>query len=118
MFSVLIPKIKNSQKASDYRPINLFNAVYKLVSKKLANRLKLILPCIISYSQSSCILNRLITDNVTIAYEALHSMRARQKSLQGSMAIKLDISKAYDKVKWEYLERIMRKMGFVEQWIH
>ncbi|XP_062152071.1 uncharacterized protein LOC133860496 [Alnus glutinosa] len=60
---------------------------------------------------------RLITDNILVAYEALHTMDSRMKRKTGYMAIKLDMSKAYDRVEWAFLEEIMKKLGFVERWI-
>ncbi|XP_042980139.1 uncharacterized protein LOC122310310 [Carya illinoinensis] len=60
---------------------------------------------------------KLITDNVMIAYEALHTMKTRQKGKVGSMALKLDMAKAYYRIEWSFLENIMRKMGFGERWI-
>jgi hypothetical protein len=53
-----------------------------------------------------------------MAYEALHTMHSRLKGNKGYMAIKLDMSKAYDWVEWNYLEEIMRRTGFANQWIH
>ena len=58
---------------------------------------------------------RLVTDNVLVAYEVLHSMHSRKK---GSLALKLDISKTYDRVEWTFLQGIMTKLGFLEKWIH
>lgn len=55
---------------------------------------------------------RLITDNVLVAYEVLHSMHSQKKGKKGSLALKLDISKAYDCVKWNFLQGIMIKLGF------
>ena len=69
-------------------------------SKVLANRLKQILPRVISDAQSAFIPERIITDNTTIAFEVLHRMRNRRRGKDGQMAIKLDISKAYDWVEW------------------
>lgn len=113
----LIPKVENASAASDFHPISLCNVLYKLVSKVLANRLKKVLPVIISKGQSAFIPGRLITDNVMVAYETLHTMKIRQRGKVGSMALKLDISKAYDRIEWRFLETVMRKLGFGEQWI-
>ena len=104
---VLIPKVKNPEKMSEYRLISLCNVVYKIISKVLANRLKQVLPDIISPTQSAFVLGRLIIDNVIVAYEALHSMHIRKKGKTGSLALKLDVSKAYDRVEWLFLQGVM-----------
>ena len=52
-----------------------------------------------------------------MTYEALHTMHARKKGKKGSLALKLDISKAYDCVECQFLQKIMEKMGFPAVWI-
>ena len=116
-FICLIPKVNCPQKISEFRPISLCNVVYKLVSKVLANRLKKFLPLVISESQSAFVPGRQITDNVLVAFEKMHSIDQRRKGKNGLMAIKLDMSKAYDRVEWDFLEVMMRKLGFGERWI-
>ncbi|XP_042972810.1 uncharacterized protein LOC122304618 [Carya illinoinensis] len=117
-FIILIPKIKNPQTVLDFRPISLYNVIYKVVSKVLSNRLKLILPTIIAPTQSAFIPGRMIMDNVIVAFETLHSMSTKGKGKQGYMAIKLDMSKAYDRVEWDFLRKVVGRMGFSNRWIN
>ncbi|KAF5481359.1 hypothetical protein F2P56_002016 [Juglans regia] len=110
-------RVKEPRVASDFRPISLCNVAYKIMSKVLANRLKKFLNALISPNQSAFIPGKLITDNIMVAYEVLHSMKARKKGKVGNMAIKLDMSKAYDRIEWCYLEAVMGKLGFCRKWI-
>ena len=92
------------------------NVTYKIVSKVIANRMKKILPSIISETQSAFVHGRLITDNVLVAFETMHHISKKKSGKVGEMALKLDMSKAYDRVEWECLEKIMEKLGFDERW--
>ena len=96
---VLIPKVKKPEKMVDVRPISLCNVIYKIISTVLVNRLKLILSQLISLTQSAFVPGHLITDNVLVAYKTLHAMHIRSKGKKGALALKLDVSKAYDRVE-------------------
>ena len=53
-----------------------------------------------------------------MAFETLHYMKHHQHGKSGFTALKLDMSKAYDRVEWAYLEAIMKKMGFDVRWVN
>ncbi|OMO52016.1 reverse transcriptase [Corchorus capsularis] len=114
---VLIPKLDSPRFAKDYRPISLCNVIFKIVSKVLANRLKDILPELIGENQSAFVPKRMIYDNAMIAFETIHFMRNKRRGRKHHMALKLDLSKAYDLVEWGFLRDSMRAMGFPDRWI-
>ena len=97
---------------TEFRLISLCNVIYKILSKVIANRLKPIINSIISEDQSA-----FITDNILIAFKSLHHMKTQYLGKEGYMALKLDMSKAYDRVEWLFLEKILLKMGFQESWV-
>lgn len=96
---VLIPKMHDPEVITDLRPISLCNVMMKIVTKMLANRLKSLLPHIISETQSAFIPGRLITDNVIAVFEINHWMHRRTQGKVGYSALKIDMSKAYDRIE-------------------
>ena len=112
---VLIPKIKSPEKISDFGPLAFVMSYIKSSLKSF--RLKQILPHISSFTQSAFVPGHLITSNVLVPYETLHAMHGRKKGKKGSLALKLDVSKAYDRVEWTFLRGIMVRLGLPEIWV-
>ena len=113
-FITMIPKVQNPKRVSDFRPISFCNVIYKIISKAITNHLKPMLNSIISKTQSAFIVDRLITDNILIAFESLHHMKKNSCSgKKGFMAMKLYMSKTYDKVECVFLEKNSPQDGFL-----
>ena len=116
---VLIPKCANPESITQFRQIRLCNVVYKIISEVIVNRLTFILPHIITETRGAWafVPGRLNADNVLVAFEINHFLKCKKWGKMGHVDLKLDMSEAYDRVEWVFLENLMRIMGFDERWI-
>ncbi|XP_027120509.2 uncharacterized protein [Coffea arabica] len=110
---VLLPKVSNPQDFSNFRPISLCNFCNKLLSKLLVSRMALVLPKLISPQQTGFVKGRSISDNYLLAQELMASIG--KKARGGNVALKLDMTKAYDRMSWFHVISMLRAFGFCEQ---
>lgn len=110
---VLIPKKPDAKAIGDFRPISLTHSISKLFSKVLACRLAPVLNNIVSRAQSAFIKNRSIHDNFMYTQNLI---RALHRDKRHGLFLKLDIAKAFDSVRWDYLMEVLEQMGFGWRW--
>jgi hypothetical protein len=115
----LLPKVQNATSIDQFRPIAMANFKFKVISKIIADRLASVLPSIISEEQMGFIHGRNIKDCLCIASEAANLLH--NKSYGGNLALKIDISKAFDTLEWSFLLKVFHCFGFNDvfcNWIH
>lgn len=114
----LVPKVPNPSKVGDFRPISCCNTIYKCIAKILSKRLQLALPSLIDPVQSGFVKGRRIADNIFLTQELMRGYHTSSSTPR--CALKVDIMKAYDNVRWEFLWDILTSMNFhprMIQWI-
>ena len=113
-FLTLIPKEVGADNLEKFIPIVLCNVIYKIISKVITNRLKPLLPNLISPEQSQFVEGRHILDGFILVHEAIHSLKSTWRL---GMMIKIDIAKAYDKLSWQYMDKMLEAFGFGPEWV-
>ena len=109
----LIPKHDQASQVNHFRPISCCNLLYKMVSKILAHRIAPVLETIIGETQTAFIKNRKMMDNIFLVQEILRKY-ARKRSSPRCL-LKIDLHKAYDSISWEFLDWMLKSIGFLAQ---
>ncbi|GJZ24777.1 RNA-directed DNA polymerase, eukaryota, partial [Tanacetum coccineum] len=107
LFIALIPNVANATLVTDFRPISLIGCQYKIIGKNLANRLGAVIGSFISPEQSAFIKGRNILDGPLILNEVITWYRKHKKQL---MIFKVDFEKAFDSLRWDFLDLVMAKL--------
>lgn len=113
---VLIAKVAKPERIMQFRPISLCNVLFIIITKAMVTRLKGVISKLIGPAHASFIPGRLSTDNIVIVQEAVHSMR-KKKGRKGWMLLKLDLEKAYDRIRWDFLEDTLTAAGLPNKWV-
>ncbi|MCH86993.1 putative ribonuclease H protein [Trifolium medium] len=113
----LIPKVAQPEYIMQFPPISLCNTNYKILSKVIVERLKEGIARLVSPYQTGFVPGRNIHANIIVASEMVHTMR-RMKGGRGAFALKVDLTKAYDKLSWEFIWRTLMEIKFPEALIN
>ncbi|KFK31800.1 hypothetical protein AALP_AA6G160500 [Arabis alpina] len=113
---VLIAKVGKPEMMTQVRPISLCNVIFKTITKAMVIRMKKVMPNLIGPEQSSFIPGRLSADNIVVVQESVHSMR-RKKGRKGWMLLKLDLEKAYDRIRWDFLQDTLEAARLPDEWV-
>ena len=117
IFLALIPKKQNASPFKDFRPISCCNVVYKIIAKIIVQHLKPILGEIITEEKFGFLFNRQVHDAVFLSQEEIHTIKRCKRK---SFALKLDLSKYYDRVNWTFLMLVLIQIGMdleIVNWI-
>ncbi|CAL2272823.1 unnamed protein product [Prunus armeniaca] len=95
---------------SQLRPISLCNTLYKVISKNLVARLRPCMANLVSPNQVRFVPGRQIIDNIVVAQETLHKFKS-SKGRKGFIAWKIDLSKAYDRLNWDFIREVLWEVG-------
>ena len=108
-------KDRDKREIKNWRPISLLNVDYKIISKVLANRLKDILPKLISFEQTAYVKNRFIGESGRLISDILEV--ADILNIEGYL-VTMDIEKAFDSLDHNFLILVLKKFGFGNNFIN
>jgi len=108
---ILIPKKEVVDDFGDLRPINLSTLNNKIISRLIHERLAPVLPDIISQNQEGFVKGRSITEKCPFGSRDYINRRNKFHNV----VVKLDMAKAYDRVTWIFLTKVLRSFGFSER---
>ncbi|GJW57675.1 RNA-directed DNA polymerase, eukaryota, reverse transcriptase zinc-binding domain protein [Tanacetum coccineum] len=105
--------MQDAKKVKDFRPISLIGSLYKIIAKILANRIVVVLGDIVNEVQYAFVANRQILDGPFILNELIQWCNSKKKK---TMIFKVNFEKAFDSVRWDYLDEVLKKFGFGDRW--
>lgn len=80
---VLLPKVQNPTSMANFRPISLCTVIYKIIAQMVVNQFRLVLNKCIDQAQNAFVPGCLITDNILVAYEVLHTFQKKKSGGKG-----------------------------------
>lgn len=112
-FICRIPKRIEAINFDHFRPISLCNFCYKIVACLLATRMRKVIGNLVAPCQTAFVLGRWIAECSITAQELLHTLK-KHKGKNGIMGVKIDMHKAYDRIEWSFLERVLKANRFYD----
>ena len=109
----LIPKVQEATRIQQYRPICVLNVSFNFFTKVATNRLNKVAQIVVSPMQTAFMPGRNIMEGVVILHKTIHELHTKK---QNGVIFKIDFEKAYDKVKWSFLQQTLRMKGFSPKW--
>ncbi|XP_074290815.1 uncharacterized protein LOC141617518 [Silene latifolia] len=111
-FIALIPKCDSPEAVKDYWPISLCNVFMRIITKCITNRMQKVMGYLVGDHQNAFLAGRSISDNILLAHKAIHKVNTHNHGKFGKVAFKADMSKAFDRVRWDFLQAVLLTFGF------